>query len=497
MSQVDTVSESRDTIDLNVTDDTPVRQRPAKIPDRPSLAPAGSLQIVSESYAESPIHRVQTVFNVAGEMREIYALSKVQNGGMAAIGTPIISLVRTLSSPARRELERELDARVCATLFLAGVVGGCLNGWMAVGPDLVTFFVMSLYMRKPMAAAIGASIQVAGHTSVLSGALQLREGNVPLHLWPMVIPGLWFGAKLGAEVLDLLGLIEFARAPEGWTPVGEKKQGSILFFLWPPAPASVLSAPERQSHYRLNALLLALLAVGVAIPCILMTPAAAAHAAGMPFMGIAGATIAVSTPVGGAILFIPVLMSMGISPKQAVAFGVATQAFGMGIFGFTFKLRKDKQAVRKSLQTTKWVSFTTALYAAPVPTAYPDALSAAPTPRLPQVLAGSWCGVLLALYGAPIQSDTAVRLLFSCMEAYLLAYCMFGMTQGPLPTEGDGLLHQLFFTHQSKWIESCSSQHEGCTSWEKQRGEARLGLIFKLLLFCDLVRTVVTVASTT
>ena len=36
---------------------------------------------------------------------------------------------------------------------------------------------------------------------------------------------------------------------------------------------------------------------------------------------------------GGAILFIPVLTSLGISAQQAVAFGVCTQAIGMGVFG--------------------------------------------------------------------------------------------------------------------------------------------------------------------
>ena len=38
-----------------------------------------------------------------------------------------------------------------------------------------------------------------------------------------------------------------------------------------------------------------------------------------------GATVAMSTPVGGAIVFVPVLTSLDISATAAVAFGVTTQ----------------------------------------------------------------------------------------------------------------------------------------------------------------------------
>ena len=110
-------------------DGTTVRQRPTITQDE-------SVQVIAEGTPiDSPIHRV-----IAQEViREVYALSKVQDGGTNAIGTPLISLIRTLTDVSDHSSEsgtarasgalapvRLLDVTVRATLFFAGVVGGML-----------------------------------------------------------------------------------------------------------------------------------------------------------------------------------------------------------------------------------------------------------------------------------------------------------------------------------------------------------------------------------
>ena len=53
----------------------------------------------------------------------------------------------------------------------------------------------------------------------------------------------------------------------------------------------------------------------------------------IPTMAVVAASIPASgAPVAGGIVFLPVLHSFGVCPRDAVAFSAATQFFGVGIF---------------------------------------------------------------------------------------------------------------------------------------------------------------------
>lgn len=112
----------------------------------------------------------------------------------------------------------------------------------------------------------------------------------------------------------------------------------------------------------------------------------------MPFLGILAATVAMSTPAGGGIVFFPTLVLLGVAPVNAVAFSVATQTFGMGIFGTYNWSRKAPEAILK--------------------------------PAVALVVLGGWIGVMLALFVFPLTSARAVRLLFStfgvCLALYII-----------------------------------------------------------------------------
>jgi hypothetical protein len=52
-----------------------------------------------------------------------------------------------------------------------------------------------------------------------------------------------------------------------------------------------------------------------------------------PLMGIVACTIPASgAPVAGGVIFLPILESYGLCPRDAVAFTAATQMVGVGIF---------------------------------------------------------------------------------------------------------------------------------------------------------------------
>jgi uncharacterized membrane protein YfcA len=65
----------------------------------------------------------------------------------------------------------------------------------------------------------------------------------------------------------------------------------------------------------------------------------------MPFLGVVAATIAMSTPAGGGIVFFPTMVLLGVPPFEAVAFSVGAQAVGMGIFGTFNWVKRDKLAI--------------------------------------------------------------------------------------------------------------------------------------------------------
>ncbi|WP_164848366.1 sulfite exporter TauE/SafE family protein [Halobacteriovorax sp. HLS] len=65
----------------------------------------------------------------------------------------------------------------------------------------------------------------------------------------------------------------------------------------------------------------------------------------MPFVGILAATIAMSTPAGGGIVFFPIMILLGIAPLQAVGFSLGAQSVGMGIFGTYNWFKTDRAAI--------------------------------------------------------------------------------------------------------------------------------------------------------
>jgi uncharacterized membrane protein YfcA len=65
----------------------------------------------------------------------------------------------------------------------------------------------------------------------------------------------------------------------------------------------------------------------------------------MPFLGIAAATVAMSTPAGGGVVFFPTMVLLGIPPFEAVAFSLGAQSVGMGIFGTFNWVKRDRAAI--------------------------------------------------------------------------------------------------------------------------------------------------------
>mmetsp|Transcript_20556 Transcript_20556/g.30900 ORF Transcript_20556/g.30900 Transcript_20556/m.30900 type:complete len:348 (+) Transcript_20556:218-1261(+) len=65
----------------------------------------------------------------------------------------------------------------------------------------------------------------------------------------------------------------------------------------------------------------------------------------MPLLGIFSASLANAVPVGGGIVFVPILALWGIELKLGTALAVATMTFGNGVFGFLSWLRKDPKSI--------------------------------------------------------------------------------------------------------------------------------------------------------
>merc|ERR1712107_108034 len=102
-------------------------------------------------------------------------------------------------------------------------------------------------------------------------------------------------------------------------------------------------------------------------------------------------------------------------------------------------------------------------------------------------MGGAWVGVVVALVLIPPLKAAAIRQLFTSFECIVFAYLQFGTLSNLL-----GL--SLIFDHKSKWEWRCSSSHVGCYSWQVQRGEARLAVIFKFLLAVDIIKSLVQAA---
>eukprot|EP01125_Pyxidicula_operculata_P022301 TRINITY_DN9040_c0_g1_i1.p1 TRINITY_DN9040_c0_g1~~TRINITY_DN9040_c0_g1_i1.p1 ORF type:complete len:347 (+),score=44.10 TRINITY_DN9040_c0_g1_i1:32-1072(+) len=65
----------------------------------------------------------------------------------------------------------------------------------------------------------------------------------------------------------------------------------------------------------------------------------------MPFIGVLGATVAMSTPAGGGIFYFPAITALRCSPQNAVAFNLAGQSTGMGLFGAASWIRKSRDSI--------------------------------------------------------------------------------------------------------------------------------------------------------
>jgi len=65
----------------------------------------------------------------------------------------------------------------------------------------------------------------------------------------------------------------------------------------------------------------------------------------MPLLGIASASLANAVPVGGGIVFVPILRYFGVKLELGAAFALATMTFGNGVFGFLTWLGKDPSSI--------------------------------------------------------------------------------------------------------------------------------------------------------
>jgi uncharacterized membrane protein YfcA len=118
----------------------------------------------------------------------------------------------------------------------------------------------------------------------------------------------------------------------------------------------------------------------------------------MPFLGIVAATIAMSTPAGGGVVFFPTMVMMGIPPMEAVAFSVGAQSVGMGVFGTFNWVKRDRAAIL-----------------------FPVVIAA--------VLIGSVVS-LLALLIFPVAKAEPLQLTFSLFGVCLATYIFFSLQRG-------------------------------------------------------------------
>ncbi len=118
----------------------------------------------------------------------------------------------------------------------------------------------------------------------------------------------------------------------------------------------------------------------------------------MPLLGIVAATIAMSTPAGGGVVFFPTMVLLGIPPYQAAAFSVGAQSVGMGIFGTFNWIKRDRSAILK-----------------------------------PAVVATALVGgaaTLLSLFVFPIAQARPLQLTFSFFGLGLAIYIFYGLGHG-------------------------------------------------------------------
>ena len=324
----------------------------------------------------------------------------------------------------------------------------------------------------------------------MSAVIQLARGNVPLDLWVMVLPGLWFGAVLGMHLTSRLGRMECARAPKDETKasaapaLAQPKPCTVPVF-WEAGPP--VEVPGEKKAW--NGLFLFLL-LGSFMPAIVSGATGAipwddlASAWYMPLVGIGGCTLASSTPVGGAILFIPVLTSLDVPASEAVAFGVATQMIGMGLFA-TLRMTRMKLHILVGASGK------------PQPDAAgkPKRFSSSAGEMAKQlkftvwVVLGGWAGVAVGFFALETDADQPVRFIFGTLESFFLYYVLNELCKKLDALKDDDGKKLGVFSHRSQWKERCCTGHDGCTAWVSARGSARLLVLLCVLLLFDIGRT--------
>jgi len=111
----------------------------------------------------------------------------------------------------------------------------------------------------------------------------------------------------------------------------------------------------------------------------------------IPF-GIMGATIAMSTPAGGGLVFFPVLIRFGFAPQEVVAFSLATETIGMGFGSIRWLIEDFKAFQWKVIIST---------------------------------IPGGWIGLYLGTMVIPIQSAKIARLIFSLVGLSLCILTLY------------------------------------------------------------------------
>ena len=65
----------------------------------------------------------------------------------------------------------------------------------------------------------------------------------------------------------------------------------------------------------------------------------------MPFLGVGAALLANTVPIGGGIVYVPMLQLLGEKIQLSVSFTLATMTFGNGVFGFLHWLKTDASLI--------------------------------------------------------------------------------------------------------------------------------------------------------
>lgn len=91
----------------------------------------------------------------------------------------------------------------------------------------------------------------------------------------------------------------------------------------------------------------------------------------MPFLGVFAAFLANSVPLGGGIVYIPVLSLLGANIQLGSAFTLAIMPFGNGIFGFLRWLVKNSEVIRWEVfpyvVLSSWIGSFLAVFVLPTP----------------------------------------------------------------------------------------------------------------------------------